>query len=262
MTDFTVCVLMYGRHPDLARRCLDSIMSRLAPNQYKLRVGLNEVCAETRAYVRGLHDGPLDLRVYESTENLHKYPMMRRMFYDSESPLRTPYLMWFDDDSYLIGHYRQWLDLVRDQMAKAVMIGGKYAMELSGNQHLWIQDQPWYTGKRVSPRDKVTFITGGWWTIRTEVLLAHDWPTPELDHRGGDVMLGQLCRQQGYTMATFREGVAINADWQGAESKALRRGFDSYPIGWDYDPGVAPAVMAAAPPVIAAPRRPRLELDL
>lgn len=254
--DFTVCVLLYGDHADLARRCLDSIVTRLPADQYQLRIGLNEVCPATAAYVAQLHATALDTIVYESTTNLHKYPMMQRMIHDPACPLRTPYVMWFDDDSYLIGQYRNWLDLVRDQMAKVVMIGGKYTMSFAGNQHLWVRDQSWYAGKPVHPNQKVTFITGGWWTIRTDVLLEHDWPSPDLDHRGGDVMLGQLCRQQGYALGTFREGVAINANQRGEESKAPRRGFNSLPVGFDYDPGVAEAVHEATIP------RHRLELDL
>ena len=271
MADFTVCVLLYGNHTDLARRCLDSIITRLPPEQYQLRVGLNEVCPATRIYVHGLAlTGRLDMRIYESSDNIHKYPLMRRMLHDPAAPLRTPYVIWFDDDSYLIGDYRNWLDLVRDQMARAVMIGGKYTMQLAGNQYLWIRDQPWYTGRPViNPADKIPFITGGWWTLRTEVLTKHDWPSTELDHRGGDVMLGALCRQQGYAMASFREGVAINADAQGHESKAPRRGFDSRPVGFDHDPGVMERVEAATrrpEPVVPvpqpAPKRRRLELDI
>ncbi len=57
------------------------------------------------------------------------------------------------------------------------------------------------------------------------------WPVPDLLHRGADMMLGELCGQQGLRMQSFHEGGAINADAEGRESKAPHRGFDSPLVG-------------------------------
>lgn len=257
----TVGVLLYGEHTDLARRCLGSIVERLTPDQIELRVGLNAVCPSTLEFVLELvGDGHLqEDMIYESTENIHKYPMMRRMLYDPDHPMVTPYFMWFDDDSYLIGNYNQWNRVVCDAMADADLIGGVYTINLGGNQHEWVKRQSWFAGKPIAAGQQVSFVTGGWWTVRVGLFEQHDWPTSELDHRGGDVMLGELCRQQGYRMKAFRHGVAINANSHGLESRAPRRGFDQKPVGWDFDPGVA-AALHAATNVPVKPRR--LELDL
>lgn len=266
----TPCVLLFGDYPALARRCLDSIFDR-APNMARhLRVGANAIGHATAAYLDELvARGRLRrTNIYESSVNLHKYPMMRRIFTDPDNQITTEFVCWFDDDSYVKAANFDWEAAVVAAMQDADMVGSIYVLAggFQGQQHLWVMDQPWYNGREVAPGHKPRFATGGWWCIRTEILRRHDWPSPELDHRGGDVMLGELCRQQGYRLRAFSQGVAINADEQGRESKAKRRGFDQQPIGVDYVPSVTTAVHRAMLRAPALPSGPAtktiLELDL
>ena len=37
--------------------------------------------------------------IHDSEINLHKLPMMRRLFH--EPPIETKWIVWFDDDSYV-----------------------------------------------------------------------------------------------------------------------------------------------------------------
>lgn len=67
--------------------------------------------------------------------------------------------------------------------------------------------------------------------IKTKVLADYGWPHPQLRHRGGDVLLGELIRHQGLKLINFKSGVAINADELGKESASKRRGYDEPPIG-------------------------------
>lgn len=262
---FTICVLLYGNHFDLAKRCLGSLLktcpSGVFPEQ--VRIGLNEPCSETEHYVIDLIQRRLlfEDQVYFSRENIHKYPMMRRMFY--ERRITTPYTMWFDDDSYVKdGAYTpgsNFLDTVQAIMepapdtrrASSAMCGSIYTQSLVGNQTEWIQNQPWYAGAVQNP---VRFATGGWWTIRTELLYKFNYPWPELDHRGGDVMLGQLMHQQKLHLASFKHGLAINADSRGRESKAKKRGFDQRPVGFDYKRTQPAEIEPARTPEATQPR--------
>ncbi len=50
-------------------------------------------------------------------------------------------------------------------------------------------------------------------------------------------MLGELMRQQGYSLFHFNDGIAINADAAGKESNSERRGIESRWIWQDYEPG-------------------------
>lgn len=237
---FTIHVLLYGNHLDLAERCLLSLIQHCeAALPQNLRLGCNAIGKGTRKFVDELTAQGWLLRenIWDSTQNIHKYPLMRKMFYDPKRPIRTPYVMWFDDDSFV----RDDTFLIKAADALATrnranrlpdMLGSVYNIPLRETQRDWIKDQSWYANKPIEQR--VRFATGGWWAIRTELLKKYNYPWPELDHRGGDVMLGQLLQQQGLVLQHFRDGVAINADEHGRESKAQRRGFDQAPIGTHY----------------------------
>src|SRR6185295_10266689 len=93
----TIGVLTYGDYPELAKRTIESIRFHCARSAYRLVVGANAVCAETRGYLERLRDeGAID-RLILSDENLNKCPMMRRML----ESVDTEFFWWFDDDSYL-----------------------------------------------------------------------------------------------------------------------------------------------------------------
>lgn len=225
---FTVCALLYGNYPDLARRCLEPVFELCGSGRVDLRIGMNEVSEETRDYVAD--SAPSDAEVISADPQILKYPMMRRLFYDK--PVSTDYVMWFDDDSYVkADNFADWLDSVEEAMASCDMLGSVYTIAYTPSQKQWCAKQPWYAGKSIP--DRPQFATGGWWCIKTQVLSTFGWPIPELQHCGGDVALGVLLHQHGLRLKHFREGVAINANSDGKESAAERRGASktAKPIG-------------------------------
>ncbi len=238
----TVAVLLYGDYPWLAQRVLDPLLALCSGPYVDLRVGCNAVGPGTDDYLcsRGLPVVPGvtasgGVTVVRSAENLHKYPMMRRLM--RTDPL-AEHFMWFDDDSF-IDTDGDPMDVIKGAVARCApdtMVGQVYSIRLGGNQHLWVRAQPWYTGKPVDAGQVVSFCTGGWWTVRSDFLEKHDWPCVELSRKGGDVMLGELCRQQGVRLVnvgpTF--GVRVNADAEGKNSKSQTRGPMPLPkpIGW------------------------------
>lgn len=233
--NFTVCALLYGDFPVLAHRCLSSLPQTEEFKQHTLRVGMNAVSDRTAAIVER-HGAS---QVWRYSENLHKYPVMREMIHGI-SPVKTPYLMWFDDDSYLDGvDHDAWFADVDHRMQTADVLGSLYVIKWQGQQREFVKAQPWYTGHDPALREQIKFATGGWWTIRTELLYRYDYPWSCLDHCGGDSLLGELCLQQGLRLQAFNHGVKINADGQGRESKATRRGFSQKPIGVQWAPDAA-----------------------
>ena len=234
-SEFTVCALFFGPHADLAERLLTSLSGLVVPANTQFRLGLNRVSTETAlevvAFKNRTTSRGASVLTYQGKPPYWKYPLMRRMFH--ESPITTPYVMWFDDDSWIdpaappdlfvrIAHTMQTHDI----------IGAPYVMTLRGGQRAWVEDQPWYTGQHI--QHTVSFITGGWFTIKTEILMKHDWPPACFEHNGGDVMLGAMCQQQRYKMGRFTHGLHINARPGGTCSSAPRRGASQDPIGFDY----------------------------
>lgn len=248
---FSVNVLLFGDHADLAARCLGSLQRNL-PGGYvrEVCVGLNAVGRETRTllarFAGAAAAGGVDCHVYEAEggRNVGKYPLMRRMLYERPPRRCEPpsHVMWFDDDSYLKTDDAGWWRTVWTLAGAHEMVGSHYSTRQRGNQYLGIRRQPWYTGKPVGPDHRFRFCTGGWWVAPYDLLRRWDYPWPELHHNGGDGMLGELCRQQGYRMAHFNAGVAINADALGRESGAKRRGLVTRWVWQNFREGAAPDV--------------------
>ena len=93
----TICVLAFGDHAELVRRCIGSIIEHCQRSRYRLVVGANAVGDDTRRYLDELEAGGAIDRLVSSDENINKCPMMRRMFEDID----TEYIWWFDDDSFV-----------------------------------------------------------------------------------------------------------------------------------------------------------------
>lgn len=239
---FTVCVLCYADCVTLARRCIESILTRFTPEFCDLRIGVNSPSPEMADYLNTIRDNR-GATIVVSHENIGKYPLMRRMFYGDAhlEGVSTSYVMWFDDDSFLTydaGLASSWTVTVIEKMAQFQLLGSKYQIGLGGNQHLWIESQPWYSGVPISAGCKVMFPRGGWWCASVSFLTAHGYPWSELHHRGGDVMLGQLLTQRGAQWTNYCQGVRINANMAGDDDKGIRRmgNWDPVPIGWRYQP--------------------------
>jgi len=239
----SVCVLLYGHHTDLAKRCLGSIEAALpSPDLIQdFRIGKNGVSESTSEYVREWV-GRVHLKTripcitYAPFGNVLKYPTMRRMFFDDKNPL-ADYTMWFDDDSYIDGGHNFWSDVV-NIMKSFDMVGQHWYKGFIGRQRDWIKTQKWAIYPEVEA-SKVRFCTGGWWTIRSRILHEFDWPFKAIRHKGGDMILGELFRQQGLRMGQFCRGVRINADAEGGHSKAARRGYSAnngieMEVGYNY----------------------------
>jgi hypothetical protein len=219
----TLCVLLYGDYLDIVKRCLKSVRQYLPPGFADLRIGMNAVSPRVREWVQRYVDGT-GARVYDSEENIFKYPMMRQMFNDP--PITTEWIMWLDDDSHLTAS--DFAPRLEQFLAgkPCDYLGKPYIYTwLKPGQVKWIEEASWYNGKAPlvrrgrqgkEKRLTVEFATGGFWCIRSAVVRALDWPDPRIGHNFGDVSLGEAIRQNDYRFGKFHHGVAI--------SDAKRRG--------------------------------------
>lgn len=231
----TICTLLYGPYVDLHQRVLNSVVQSTDPKMYKLRIGLNEICKETRAWLKKFQEKHSDIQMdfYDSVDNIKKYPMMRRMFHDPDNPIDTRWILWLDDDSHIVE--KDWLVRLSHCMRENYghgfnMYGKRYFYEISNSHIKWIQEAEWYgerpfrihrkkdkkTGKE-KQRFKVDFATGGFWAIEASWIKEWNWPDPRINHNGGDIMMGEAVYQTGGDVKNWDYGVKI--------SDAKRRGF-------------------------------------
>jgi hypothetical protein len=233
---FSVNVLLYGAYTHLAERCLLSIMRVLdAKRVTEVRIGMNAVAPATSELARRFCRGcafvgvPCYLYAECTHRNVLKYPIMRKMLYDPDRPVTAPLVMWFDDDSF-VDHDATWFAEVEDAWnenseTKCKVMGAVYRPGYwwTDLENIAIRRQPWYGGQPLD--SKHPFVTGGWWVAERAFLTKCDYPSLELRHNGGDVLLGEMCRQQGFTPKHFKTGVCINYDKaRGGESCSPRRG--------------------------------------
>jgi hypothetical protein len=229
---YTICVLCYGEFPDLHRRCIGSILAYTPMETYELRVGLNDVCQQTIDYLMGEVQDRLgdQLLIFNSENNIRKYPLMRQMFHREAEPIQSPWVIWFDDDSYVeSGKWMKDLDAEIGKNPETAMFGAQYYIHLRGHQEDWIKAAKWYQGEQLQIDEKkglpkVDFITGGWWALQTKWIQMLDWPDPRINHNGGDVALGEALRQNNGKCRNFKSGIQIN--------QAKRRGFREEPAGY------------------------------
>lgn len=225
----TICVLTYGDFLRLTRRCLDSILRHCVRSQYRLVVGANAVAPATADYLAALvTEGRID-RLVSSPVNLHKSPMMRRMF----EGIETEFVWWFDDDACVGDEdtFAALLATAHQAPEEVVMWGRRMFCEhpvafWEGDAVAFVRSAPWYRGLpppswRVGGKGEMNyrsrgtgngiwdFVLGSCWLIRTSALRQIDWPDPRLVILGDDVFLGEAIRQQGWRCAEFEKGVAI-----------------------------------------------------
>lgn len=230
----TAFVLCYGDFFDLHVRCLKSILKTTDRKRLELRVAGNSVGESTRRYIQELVEDDQVSVFYDSKENRRKYPVMRDIFRDSKRPIKTRWLLWFDDDT-LVDRNDSWLQLLAAQIVSADMpklggVGVVQNYQLNPKQLQTVQAAPWYRGrpfrdrrgKPVANGNTVHFLTGSFWAMKTECIETCDIPAALLGHNGGDVLIGEQLWQGGYSMKHWQETTKKQIiNWSSAPRRGL-----------------------------------------
>ena len=209
----TICVLTYGSYLSLIQRNLRSIYSTVDPKLFELRLGLNEVTPDVLAWVNKEIVPKGNVRLYNSLTNMKKYPMMRKMFYDTPA-ITTSHILWTDDDTHFVDAY--WLLKLNAWLnanPNCQMLGKRYFQHLKPGQVNWMKTEPWYKGKPLELRKGMpisTFATGGFWLTTIALMQQMDWPSKSLGHNGGDVACGAACWQYDIKIYDYYSCVRIS----------------------------------------------------
>lgn len=222
--DVCICVLFYGaedKHFKLAQRVLNDPMRCLAKRNIEFRFGCNAVGAATTDYLMEQMNTHFHRAIlFHSPENIMKYPMMRQMFYTP--PIQAPFTMWFDHDSYLEpdGDVNDWLDRVLKNVEGCNLLGSMQKGTVTAEYLAQQADQPWFNPE--CDKTYLSYVVGGWWTIKTELLKRFDWPPADLQQKNGEILLSAMFKHQNLSLCHFREGVRVNVNDAGVEAAAPR----------------------------------------
>lgn len=214
----TIVVLCYGAFPDLARRCLGSILTTIPPDRVDVWTVANACSEDTLAYLRSLPT----TRRFEFPENPKKYPVLRRLLHEADG-VSTPYLVWFDDDSYVVRP--DWLTSLLTRILEHHDSGGrlygwthihdlKLFMRPDHDPREWFREAPWWRNRplrsrRAYPAEDpehgtvIEFVPGGFWAIHVPSAVAADIPDRRLVHNGGDITIGEQIHQAGWRIIPF-----------------------------------------------------------
>jgi ADP-heptose:LPS heptosyltransferase/GT2 family glycosyltransferase len=221
----TICVLCYGPYPQLAKTCLSSILATIPPDRIDLRIGLNEAHPDTFAYVKTL---PVT-KIYANSLNRYKYPVMRDMFWDEQRPITTNYVVWFDDDTWVVTP--NWINdlcqtIIDNHPRNYRLFGSLMYHDLAmyaknGNDpSTWFKSADWYCGRNFRMRGSqkeqsngsvIDFVTGWCWAIATEAIRKANIPDTRLGHNGGDIVCGEAIHQAGFEIKQWNMGKSLVA---------------------------------------------------
>lgn len=222
--DVCICVLFYGaeeQHFKLAQRVLNDHMRCLAKRNIEFRFGCNAVGRETHMFLlQQIAEHFHNTVLFSSAQNIMKYPMMRRMLYNP--PITAPVTMWFDHDSYLNpdDDVNEWLDRVLKNVDGCNLLGSVQKGAISAAQLDQMARQPWFNP--ACDKTYLSYVVGGWWTIKTDLLRRFDWPSPDLQQKNGEIVLSAMFKHQNLSLCHFREGVKVNVNDAGVEAAAPR----------------------------------------
>jgi hypothetical protein len=226
---FTFCLLGYGDHFGIFKKCLESILNTVPEHRREIRVALNQPCPATFAYVQDMYAERHISRYYHDEsppdQPRRKYPAMRQMFYDTKCPLATKFLIWMDDDTAAIDP--MWIirltETILDNHRHGVRMYGKkmfHDLQIYHQPHgprvhdpkHWFETAPWWKGEmlrlkgmeRLAPNGScIDFCAGWFWAAHVESLLRAGVPDERLNHNGGDITIGAQMHQAGFKIKDF-----------------------------------------------------------
>ena len=228
----TIYCLLYGNFHELHKRLLNSLLNWLPYKDANVVIWCNTVCPATIVWL--YKQARANWRWIDSSMNVPKYEVMRRLFHEQAVP-ETPWLLWLDDDTHIVADdwWDKTVEYIQKRQAENICYVGQYwyVHHLPGQEE-FIKAAKWYKGVSLelhatrNPKVRkpgIKFVTGSYVWLRTDVMRQLDWPDPRLVHNGGDTLLGEAIRQQGLPRHHFCYGVKVN--------DGKRRGLSDSPAG-------------------------------
>ena len=233
-----VFVLLYGgeEHFEMHYRCLTAIIATIPAKSRDIRVVANQLNTKSRQMLEAAKQQGHVTIAAEYRHNAFKYPVMRELLLNPQTPFESDWCLWFDDDS-MCDKDRNWFPKLSQMLVAAAddigIIGTPMTFDVRPTVQQVFEARPWYKGRQWPIRNGkqvIPFVHGGFWAARIPALLeiaAPDLGTG-LTHNGGDWQIGAQLFQNNY-----RIGVC-NANKELVETSAFPRRGVTMPV-----PGLA-----------------------
>ena len=225
----TVCVVARGDFADSFRRCLASVLEHTPRERIELRLAcsdavysfnhaLGTLCPsgcwpQQQALPGGIErfhwtakDG-LRVWAWQSPRRLPREQLARLMFHDVA--LKSDYAICLDQSACVEAG---WWDSLVPLMEKGIDIIGQPGWhDYVAGEVERLQGEPWYMGVPLARREGragVAFMRDGFVAARSERLREANFPPPRCNGRG-DLLLGAIAQQLGWTQATYDQFVRM-----------------------------------------------------
>ena len=225
----TIFVLMYGEYPRMHKRMLQALASGTEGLDVEVRIWLNQLGKESLALVEANRQP--EWVTYFSEDNVPKYTAMRLMFNDPEKPIESPWITWFDDDTWIVD--KTWFTTAKrhiDNDPKLAYLGEVWFVHHLPGQWDFIKVSDWFNDKppqKIQQKPGIRFCTGGYVWLRTDWVRKLDIPDKRLVHNGGDTLTGEAFRQWDIHPKHCNRGIKVN--------DGKRRGRSDRPAGSNDD---------------------------
>jgi ADP-heptose:LPS heptosyltransferase len=209
----TIAIYATGDVPHIAKRCIDSIISKTTGGRYNLKILAGNVSPSTRTYLESVPYGTV---VFADGQDGAKYRMMRRLLAD---PSVSPWLVWFDHDCYVKNP--RWLQFLASHVAENYDTGTRAYGRIQqhglrdaigvADPRNWFRVGAWWQNRMLKTAqgveapngDKIFYFSGSFFALSVEAARRGDMPDSRITHWGGEICLGEQLHQLGFTCRTF-----------------------------------------------------------
>ena len=196
---FDVLICCYGDFFEISKKCIDSVIN-LSSKPLNIHVGLNECGVQTKNYFRELLDNKKITTLIDSSININKDPMMRKLI----DCVSNEYFLWLDDDTFPIKE--EWVDMIEFSLKKYYDVGGFTHVTdrntFSGYK-TFLESRPWFKSwdkyneyeDQNLKKDNIPFPIGFAWVGKTKYFIKNNFPDKKMIKKCDDMLLGEMIYQ-------------------------------------------------------------------
>lgn len=214
---FTICASFAGENLAAIERSLNSLTTAIRDGQQivqDFRLLLcdpsNKLTAFVHAWAWNMwYDNQVPSVILSSDERVPQNTLLWAALHETPLDL-AEYVLWMKSPVFLETKAGWWSKLA-ETMQRDDMVGSVTFRAVSDADWAFVETLPWHREEAGLPPTvqegrKFRHCRGHWWTIRSSILTRFKWPPRDVDG-AEDWLLGELLRQNGFTIGTWQNGI-------------------------------------------------------